>query len=66
MAPIGVSLSTSPGISLLNKSSVPDYLNRKCDLSHVHAPLSGQNTKGTGDYTPEIADAFHRCFKDDV
>eukprot|EP00972_Heterocapsa_arctica_P009488 1397996-Heterocapsa_arctica.AAC.1 len=48
-----------------NKSSVSAYLNKKCDRSHVHAPCSGQNTKGTGDYTPEIAAAFHQCFKDD-
>eukprot|EP00972_Heterocapsa_arctica_P014792 2178921-Heterocapsa_arctica.AAC.1 len=42
------------------------YLNRKCDRSHTHAPCSGQPTKNTEDYTPEIARAFHPCFKADV
>eukprot|EP00972_Heterocapsa_arctica_P099510 14682451-Heterocapsa_arctica.AAC.1 len=48
------------------RSSISDYLNRKCDHSHSHAPCSGQNTKATEDYTPEIANAFHVCFKADV
>eukprot|EP00972_Heterocapsa_arctica_P054950 8102445-Heterocapsa_arctica.AAC.1 len=49
-----------------NKYYISDYLNRKCDRSHTHAPCSGQNAKGTKDYTPEIASAFHICFKADV
>eukprot|EP00972_Heterocapsa_arctica_P022442 3301158-Heterocapsa_arctica.AAC.1 len=42
-----------------NRSSIADYLNLKCDKYHYHAPCSCQNTKGTEDYTPEIAAAFH-------
>eukprot|EP00972_Heterocapsa_arctica_P035206 5181345-Heterocapsa_arctica.AAC.1 len=49
-----------------NKPSISDYLNRKCDPSHTHAPCSGQSTKGTEGYTPEIARAFHMRFKADV
>eukprot|EP00972_Heterocapsa_arctica_P069773 10308375-Heterocapsa_arctica.AAC.1 len=48
-----------------NKSSISDYLNRKCNGSHVHVPCSGQNTKGTKYYSPEIANAFRRFFKAD-
>eukprot|EP00972_Heterocapsa_arctica_P035668 5248671-Heterocapsa_arctica.AAC.1 len=49
-----------------NRSSIADYLNMQCGKSHYHAPCSGQNTKGTEEYTPEIAAAFHRCFRADV
>eukprot|EP00972_Heterocapsa_arctica_P114555 16442982-Heterocapsa_arctica.AAC.1 len=49
-----------------NKDSISDCLNRKCDCSHTHAACSGQNAKGTEDYTPEIARAVHLSFKADV
>eukprot|EP00972_Heterocapsa_arctica_P017866 2639803-Heterocapsa_arctica.AAC.1 len=49
-----------------NKSSISDYLSKRCDRSHKHAPCSGQNTKGTEDNSPDVADAFHRCFRADV
>eukprot|EP00972_Heterocapsa_arctica_P017233 2546660-Heterocapsa_arctica.AAC.1 len=30
---------------VFNKSSISDYLNRKCDRSHTHAPCSGQHAQ---------------------
>ena len=41
-------VACSPG------SSLPSYLNRRCDGSHEHTPCAGVNTVTTQDYTDSI------------
>ena len=52
-------------VACLN-SSLNNVLNKKCDKSHTHTPCEGNKTKGTENYTPEIAKQFHVTFKADV
>ena len=41
-------------------SSLPKFLNKKCDGSHDHTPCSGVNTLGTQGYTDMICGLVHQ------
>ena len=40
-----------------------EYLRNRCSKEHIHAHAAGSETKGTEDYTWNIAKAVHRAFK---
>ena len=46
-------------------SSLPDYLNVRCDGNHRHASCAGRNTRETEGYTPEIAAVVHNSLRID-
>ena len=47
-------------------SSLPRFLNLKCDRSHEHAVCAGSYTKGTQSYTPSIVKQVHRSLNYDA
>ncbi len=46
-------------------SSLPRFLNLKCDRSHVHTHCAGSYTLGTQGYTPKIVDNVHKSLNAD-
>ena len=47
-------------------SSLPKFLNKKCDRSHEHTPCAGRNTLGTQGYTDEICKIIHQSISHDI
>ena len=47
-------------------SSLPSFLNKKCDGTHHHTPCQGSYTKKTQCYTPPIAKQVHRSLNYDM
>ncbi|MFM7981534.1 MAG: hypothetical protein ACKPKO_19670, partial [Candidatus Fonsibacter sp.] len=45
-------------------STISQYLNSRCDGSHVHVPCSGPDAVYSQGYTPAICEAIHRSVMD--
>ena len=58
--------SKEPWRVAYSSSSLRGFLSSKCDGSHDHSSCSGQDTSGTGCYTPLIAKAIHQFCRRDV
>ena len=53
-------VACSPG------SSLPSYLNQRCDGSHEHTPCAGVNTVATQGYTDDICKLIHKSISADI
>ena len=47
-------------------SSLPKFLNLKCDRSHIHTHCAGSYTNKTQGYTPKIVSLVHKSLNYDA
>ena len=62
---VGMPINKPWRVACSPNSSLPRFLNKKCDRSHQHTHCAGSFTKGTQSYTPEIVKQIHRSLNFD-